>query len=210
MGSIGAPQPAFNVHINQRLFENRYRDADKEHIGFFDSAGNLVFEASGNYDKVDIEASGEFNHNVEQRIWAGEDINYTHNHLYKAIFSPEDIQSFEGLEAHSMTATAPDGTAYRIIRMQGITNNVWSYDSKTGQMENIGFVPKKIAPAYDKEYSSKYIPKYQAIRQQYFSGKITYAQYQEQDAKLVQNVTRHMVSWLRSNASKYGYRFIVD
>lgn len=206
MGSTGTTRQ-FSPSGGQLNFESQYRNSNREHIGFFDSQGNLVFEASGMYDNVNIEASGPFNHNVEQRIWADEEINTTHNHPYESIFSTNDIEAFEELENHSLTATTPTGRNFRLIRDQPRTEKIYEYDPQTGDFRNIGYEPKKIAPAYDKEYSKVYDKRYTEIRQQYRSGQISREEYKKQDEALVRDTTKHMVEWLRKNAHKYGYIF---
>lgn len=178
---------AFTPKAGQREFEERWRNAKIEHGAYLDGEGNILLEATGTSDYVDFDYH-EVNHKVEQRIWNDEEVNFTHNHPINTVFSPDDIDIFEQEESHSTSAVCPNGMTYRLIRNQPRTSHVWVDGHYT-------FEPKKIAGDYDAEYR----------RFLSLSDRSTHT-----DSWYEHELTPHMASWLRQNASSYGYIFVEE
>lgn len=203
---------SLTVSTKQKSYEDKIRNGTKEDGAFFDKDGNVLMEVYGNGDAIefggedDWDTSVQFNHEVEQRIWKGEEINFTHNHPDNTIFSPEDIEGFEELENHSESAVLPNGTNYRIIREQPRTSNEWTMDEKTGELVR-KFEPKKIAPAYREAYSKLYDEDYYAYKKNTVYGTPERA---EAIKALDKKVADGMEKWLQENARKYGYRFVKE
>lgn len=197
------------VSKKQQEWEDSIRNSHKERGGFFDKDGNLLMQVEGDEDAItfggddDWDTSVKFNHEVEQRIWKDEEINFTHNHPENTIFSPEDIEGFEELENHSERAVLPNGTTYTIIREQPRTSNEHIYDDKTGEWHR-KFEPKKIAPAYREAYSEIYDEEYKKLP---WKGDPNRKQL---EAALDKKVAQEMEKWLKQNAHRYGYRFIKE
>lgn len=203
MGSIGANN-SFSLTTGQQAYESRIRNSDIEYGAYFDANGNVLAEGKGNRDEVEFDGA-EINHNVEQRVWNDEEVNFTHNHPENTIFSTDDIEAFETMENHSLRAVLPNGKSYTLIREQPRTERVYEYDPAIGDFKNIGYEGKKIAPAYDKEYSKVYDDRYRQLRKQLWT--LSSEEYNRQEQALLRDVTSHMSKWLRKNARKYGYRF---
>lgn len=199
MGSVG------NRYIRtsaQREWEERYRGDTVEHGAYFDKDGNILIEGTGNNDEISFDGS-ELNHNVEQRVWNDEEVNFTHNHTYNTIFSPEDVEAFEVMENHSMTAVLPNGINYTLVREQPRTSNEWRYNEATQDYERT-FEPTKIADDYRSEYSKVWDKGWQTVKD---TTKYGSAEREQATARLDAQVSKHMESWLKKNAKSYGYRF---
>ena len=200
------------VSKKQLEYEEKIRKSDKEHGGFFDKDGNLLMDVTGDAEKIEFGGMDDwdnqikFNHEIEQRVWRGEEVNFTHNHPENTIFSPEDIEGFESLESHSERAVLVNGTTYTIIREQPRTSNELVWDDKAGEFKRT-FEPKKIAPAYYEAYSAIYDPGYKKYKEE--TGWGTPERQQAIEA-LDRKVAEEMEKWLTQNAPKYGYRFVKE
>lgn len=194
--SGGVSEP---VNRRQREYEDSIRNSDIEHGAYFDREGNMLLQGTGNADEITFDPY-EMNHQVEQRVWADEIVNFTHNHPENTIFSPEDIEAFERLENHSVRAVLPNGTNYTLIREQPRSSHEWIIDLKTGESRQ-SYEAKTIAEHYRKAYDKVYDPGYKQVRT--LSGEARKEAQRELDAK----VAASMEKWLRKNAAKYGYRF---
>ena len=210
-----------SVHKKQADWEEKHRNEPLEHGAYFDDEGNMVFEEHGTseglynvryladkYPDNDEywEKVLEYNRNVEQQIWADKRLHYTHNHPLNTIFSDADINTFEELENASMSATLPNGTTYRLVRMQPRTSNEWVQNPTTGEFER-KFTPLKIAPHYAKAYSDIYDKEYEEIRNTTAYGSNERKQREEE---LDRKTAEYLENWLTKNAHKYGYKFIKE
>ena len=202
VGSVGIVNTRFSVARGQVDYESRIRNSDIEYGAYFDANGNILAEGRGNRDEISFDAV-EINHNVEQRVWRNEEVNFTHNHPENTIFSTNDIEAFEDMENHSIRAVLPNGKSYTLIREQPRTSREWVFNPRSGEYERT-FEPKKIAPAYDREYSKIYDNQYRQIRR---DVALTPQQRQAAITKLDSDVTKHMSEWLRKNARRYGYSY---
>lgn len=200
-----------SVSKAQRDYEEKIRHSKTEKGAYFDKDGNLLMEGEGDDQQVSFGGLGDddwdrtikFNREIEQRIWRDEEVHFTHNHPENTIFSPEDVETFETLEAASESAVLPDGTTYRLIREQPRTSNVWIQNKQTGELER-EFEPKKIAPAYDEAYSALFVDAFNEIRSKYAWGS---PDRKKAEAALDRKVATEMERWLRKNAQSFGYRF---
>jgi hypothetical protein len=203
MGSVGSSNTStFTVPQGQRDWEDKYRNSDVEHGAYFDKDGNVLVEATGNADEINFDPS-EVNHNVEQRVWNDEEVNFTHNHPENTIFSPADVEAFEAMENHSERAVLPNGTSYTLIREQARTSNTWVYNETTKEFE-LTFEPKHIAGDYRKEYSKVWDPGWAHVKATTKAGT---PERKQAEAELDKRVASHMENWLNKNAKSYGYRF---
>lgn len=197
------------VSDKQLKYEETIRDKKQEQGAYLDKDGNVLMEVQGDEDQIayggenDWDTSVQFNHEVEQRVWKNEEVNFTHNHPEDTIFSPEDIESFEALENHSLSAVLPNGTTYRIIREQPRTSNEWVINEKTGELER-KFEPKKIAEAYYEAYSEVYDEGYKKLPWKGDPDR------KRLEAELDRKVADAMEDWLNKNAKQYGYRFEIE
>lgn len=194
---------------------NRTAQDDLEHGAYFDKDGNILFDDFRNDRFGDLEIPSlendwdthvKFNHEVEKRIWNDEEVNFTHTHNLNSIFSPEDIESFENIENHSIRAILPNKTTYTLIREQPRTSNAWILDTKTGDFKR-EFEPLKIAPHYTEYYEKLYMPEYNETVNLYKEGKINWTERNKRIDALAERITPQLENWLSKNASKYGYSF---
>lgn len=205
--------PQSVVSTKQQEWEEKYRHSENEHIAFFDADGNVLYEDEGSAEEVMLKGDAgdwdkriSLNRNVEQRIWNDEEINSSHNHPLNAIFSPDDIESYEDMEFHCMSITLPNGTTYRLIRRQPRTSNTWRMNEKTGEYER-EFEPKKISPAYGEAYDAEFDPGWQKLRQETMWGT---PERQKAIEELDKKVRKTMEKWLVQNAANYGYEFVKE
>ena len=187
----------------QLAYEERIRQSEIEYGAYFDSEGNLLLEGVGNADEIEFDPH-EMNHKIEQRIWNDEMIDFVHNHPENTIFSPDDIETFEVLEARSERAVLANGVNYTLIRNQPRTSNVLTWNDKTGQFEREWEV-KKISDAYKKAYSNYRDTEGERLKRE--RGDLSYEKRQQMKWDYV---TKKMEEWLKKNARKYGYIFRKD
>lgn len=201
------------MHKKQVDYEERIRNSKTEKGAYFDKDGNVVLEASGNAEFVEFEDKPEFNHKVEQAVWNGAELHFTHNHPENTIFSPEDVEELIQVENKSLSAVLINGTTYRLIREQPISENVmidWDYknDKPIYKKDYTSeFNPKDLAPAYRAEYDKLYDNDYKKMRATTIYGSPERKKATEAlDAK----VSEGMEKWLKKNASRYGFTFIKE
>ena len=186
----------------QIAYEEKIRSDSIERATYFDGNGNALLSAKGNAQEVEFDPY-EFNHKIEQVVWDGEQVDFTHNHPFNEIFSPEDVENLETLENHSCSAVCANGNTYRLVRNQAQSGNlVW--DEELGdfrESEDIRYIAEDYRTVYlsflDKE------PK----RDNYSS----YKEYKKAaDEFYEKDLTPKMEKWLEENAEKKGYIFIKE
>ena len=192
----------FTPSEKQIMYEEKIRHESIEKATYFDAEGNALLTATGNREEVEFDPY-EFNHKVEQVVWDGEQVDFTHNHPLNEIFSPEDVENLESLENHSCSAVCDNGITYRLIRDQGQSGElVWDEEIKDFKEKND---IKYIAEDYRKEYVS--LLDNEPKREDYDSRQ----EWKEaQDAFYVNEVTPHMEKWLEENAEDHGYIFVKE
>lgn len=193
---------SFTPSEKQIMYEEKIRHESIEKAVYFDAEGNALLTATGNREEVEFDPY-EFNHKVEQAVWDGEQVDFTHNHPLNEIFSPEDVENLESLENHSCSAVCDNGITYRLIRNQGQSGElVWDEETKDFKEKND---IKYIAEDYRKEYVS--LLDNEPKREDYDSRK----EWKEaQDEFYVNEVTPHMEKWLEENAEDHGYIFVKE
>ena len=195
-------EPAFVPSAKQIAYEEKIRSDSIERATYFDGNGNALLSAKGDAQAVGFDPY-EFNHKVEQVVWDGEQVDFTHNHPFNEIFSPEDVENLETLENHSCSAVCANGNTYRLVRNQAQSGNL-VYDEELGdfrESEDIRYIAEDYRTVYlsflDKE------PK----RDDYSS----YKEYKKAaDEFYEKDLTPKMEKWLEENAEKKGYIFIKE
>lgn len=195
--------PAFTPTTEQLRYEESILNNDHEAGAYFDKDGNLLLTSLGGSNEVEFDPYAI--NRIEQRVWNGEQVDFTHNHPLNTVFSPDDIENLETMENNSCSAVLRNGTTYRLIRNQPQTSNRYIWDEELGDYR-LEFEPLKIADKYDEAYMAIV-----NSRQPQRGDFATHAEWRQAvDAFFGDELTPEMEAWLRENAEKYGYIFIVE
>lgn len=195
-------ESAFTPSDKQLAYEEAIRNESIEKGTYFDADGNVLLTSEGDSAEVSFDPI-EFNHKVEQAVWDGVQVDFTHNHPFNEIFSPEDVRNLENLENHSASAVCANGTTYRLVRDQEQSGAlVW--DESIGDFRDEVEI-LKIADDYQEAYVALLDNEPKRID---FDS---YKDYKKaQDEFYVNVVTPQMEEWLKENAEKKGYIFIKE